>query len=450
MNYSAVKYILSYVLMIEGALLLFPFIVGVLYMEQKSVWYLLVAVICIVLGVLGTRHKPKNAMFYFKEGCLATAASWITLSIFGSLPLILTGEYPSYVDALFEIVSGFTTTGATVLSDVECLCHATLFWRAFTHWIGGMGVLVFLLMIIPMSGGSNMNLMRAESPGPSVGKLVPHLKSTAQILYVIYFGNQNASRQIFICAATHAREYMTAQLVMKQLEYYCAHYEDGSYNGTAYRDIFENTCFVIVPMVNPDGVSISQFGEEGLNREDLRQNLRAIYESDKNGGYTDEAYDTYLTRWKANGMGVDLNRNYSPGWESVTDRTAPSSGLYKGTQPGSEAESQALMNIVDGLSNPLLAISYHSYGSLVYWQYGQAEPLWSKNQQLAAHVEALTTYYQAGYSNEAGFSNWCVNVKGIPSVTIETGLVPTPLPLDQFELLWSQNKEMWAMLGTTY
>ena len=265
-------------------------------------------------------------------------------------------------------------------------------------------------------------------------------------LYVIYFGNQNASRQIFICAATHAREYMTAQLVMKQLEYYCAHYEDGSYNGTAYRDIFENTCFVIVPMVNPDGVSISQFGEEGLNREDLRQNLRAIYESDKNGGYTDEAYDTYLTRWKANGMGVDLNRNYSPGWESVTDRTAPSSGLYKGTQPGSEAESQALMNIVDGLSNPLLAISYHSYGSLVYWQYGQAEPLWSKNQQLAAHVEALTTYYQAGYSNEAGFSNWCVNVKGIPSVTIETGLVPTPLPLDQFELLWSQNKEMWAML----
>ena len=188
MNYSAVKYILSYVLMIEGALLLFPFIVGVLYMEQKSVWYLLVAVICIVLGVLGTRHKPKNAMFYFKEGCLATAASWIILSIFGSLPLILTGEYPSYVDALFEIVSGFTTTGATVLSDVECLCHATLFWRAFTHWIGGMGVLVFLLMIIPMSGGSNMNLMRAESPGPSVGKLVPHLKSTAQILYVIYFG----------------------------------------------------------------------------------------------------------------------------------------------------------------------------------------------------------------------------------------------------------------------
>ena len=269
-------------------------------------------------------------------------------------------------------------------------------------------------------------------------------------LYVVYFGNQNASRQIFICAATHAREYMTAQLVMKQLEYYCAHYEDGSYNGTAYRDIFENTCFVIVPMVNPDGVSISQFGEEGLNREDLRQNLRAIYESDQNGGYTDEAYDTYLTRWKANGMGVDLNRNYSPGWESVTDRTAPSSGLYKGTQPGSEAESQALMSLVDGLNSPLLAISYHSYGALVYWQYGQAEPLWSQNQQLAAHVEALTTYYQAGYSNEAGFSNWCVNVKKIPSVTVETGTVPAPLPLDQFELLWNQNKEMWAMLGTTY
>ena len=172
--------------MIEGALLLFPFIVGVLYMEQKSVWYLLVAVICIVLGVLGTHHKPKNAMFYFKEGCLATAASWITLSIFGSLPLILTGEYPSYVDALFEIVSGFTTTGATVLSDVECLCHATLFWRAFTHWIGGMGVLVFILTLLPLAGGYHMNLMKAESPGPSVGKLLPKVQSTAKILYKIY------------------------------------------------------------------------------------------------------------------------------------------------------------------------------------------------------------------------------------------------------------------------
>ena len=119
---------------------------------------------------------------------MATALSWIFMSAFGALPFYLTGEIPNYTNALFETISGFTTTGASILSDVEALTHCSLFWRSFTHWIGGMGVLVFLLAIIPMTGGSHMNLMRAESPGPSVGKLVPKVKSTARILYVIYFG----------------------------------------------------------------------------------------------------------------------------------------------------------------------------------------------------------------------------------------------------------------------
>lgn len=269
-------------------------------------------------------------------------------------------------------------------------------------------------------------------------------------LFVVYFGNRNASRQIFICAATHAREYMTAQLVMKQLEYYCAHYESGDYNGIPYRTIFGNTCFVLVPMVNPDGVSISQSGEAGLNRQDLREQLKAIYASDISGGFTDLDYDTYLVRWKANGAGVDLNRNYSPGWDSVTDRTAPSFGLYKGAFPGSEPESAALMALIDSLSNPLLAVSYHSYGDLVYWQYGQPEPLWTANSNLAAHISNLTGHSPAGYSNEAGFSNWCVIERGIPSVTVETGTVPCPLPLDQFADLWERHRDMWAMLGTVY
>ncbi|MGN0413546.1 MAG: TrkH family potassium uptake protein, partial [Lachnospiraceae bacterium] len=132
--------------------------------------------------------KPKNFLFYLKDGCVATALSWIFMSAFGALPFYLTGEIPNYTNALFETISGFTTTGASILSDVEALTHCSLFWRSFTHWIGGMGVLVFLLAIIPMTGGSHMNLMRAESPGPSVGKLVPKVKSTARILYVIYFG----------------------------------------------------------------------------------------------------------------------------------------------------------------------------------------------------------------------------------------------------------------------
>ena len=126
-------------------------------------------------------------MFYLKEGCVATALSWIVLSVFGAMPFYLTGEIPSMTDALFETISGFTTTGASILSDVEALSKTTLFWRSFTHWIGGMGVLVFLLAVIQMTGGSNINLMKAESPGPSVGKLVPKMKHTARILYGIYF-----------------------------------------------------------------------------------------------------------------------------------------------------------------------------------------------------------------------------------------------------------------------
>ncbi len=269
-------------------------------------------------------------------------------------------------------------------------------------------------------------------------------------IFAVYFGNRNASRQIFICAATHGREYMTAQLVMKQLEYYCANYETGSYNSISYRDIFENTCFVVVPMVNPDGVSVSQFGEDGLNRPDLKEHLRAVYESDKIGQFTNLDYAAYLTQWKANGVGVDLNRNYSPGWESVADRPVPSSSLYKGAAPGSEPESQTLMNLINSLSNPLLAISYHSYGDLVYWQYGQPEPLRTLNSNLATHISNITGYTMAGYSNEAGFSNWCVLEKGIPSVTIETGSVPTPLPLDQFVPIWDRNREIWSILGTLY
>lgn len=175
MNLGMIRYILGQVLKLEGAVLLIPFFVGLIYGETQAWYYLLTFGLCLVCGVLMTLKKPKNNIFYLKEGCFATASSWILLSIFGCLPFFLSKEIPSFTDALFETVSGFTTTGASILSDVESLAHCTLFWRSFTHWIGGMGVLVFLLAIIPMGGGSHINLMRAESPGPSVGKLVPKL-----------------------------------------------------------------------------------------------------------------------------------------------------------------------------------------------------------------------------------------------------------------------------------
>ena len=188
MNGGMIRFILGSVLKVESVLLLFPCIVTVFYRESAGYWFLLTAVLSFVIGYLMVRKKPANTVFYLKEGCVTTALSWIMISLVGCLPFYLSGEIPAFTDALFETISGFTTTGASILSDVECLSQSILFWRSFSHWIGGMGVLVFLLAIIPLSGGSHMNLMRAESPGPSVGKLVPKVRATARILYLIYFG----------------------------------------------------------------------------------------------------------------------------------------------------------------------------------------------------------------------------------------------------------------------
>lgn len=186
MNRSIIRYILGCVLKIEAAFMLLPCIVAIVYREKQGFAFLIVGLISFLFGTVMTHKKAKSFVFYLKEGCVATALSWIFMSFFGCLPFILTGEIPSVTDALFETVSGFTTTGASILNDVEALSHCSLMWRSFTHWIGGMGVLVFLLAIIPLGGGSRINLMRAESPGPSVGKLVPKVKYTARILYVIY------------------------------------------------------------------------------------------------------------------------------------------------------------------------------------------------------------------------------------------------------------------------
>ena len=188
MNGAMIVYILGQVLRIEGLLLLPSFFVGLIYKEQEGWMYLAMAAVCLVIGTLITLRKPKNTTIYLKEGCVSTALCWIVLSAFGALPFVLTGEIPSFTDAMFETVSGFTTTGSSILTDVEAMSYTSLFWRSFTHWIGGMGVLVFLLAVLPMAGGSQFNLMKAESPGPSVGKLVPKVGATARLLYIIYFG----------------------------------------------------------------------------------------------------------------------------------------------------------------------------------------------------------------------------------------------------------------------
>lgn len=187
MNFSIVKYIIGYVLAFEAAFMALPCIVAVIYQEREGWSFVITAAICLLLGLLLLRRKPENRVFYVKEGFVTVALSWIVLSVMGSIPFLLTGSMTNPVDALFETVSGFTTTGASILADVEALSRSVMFWRSFTHWIGGMGVLVFLLSLFHVKGdGSHINLMRAESPGPSVSKLVPTVQSTAKILYIIY------------------------------------------------------------------------------------------------------------------------------------------------------------------------------------------------------------------------------------------------------------------------
>ena len=186
MNRRIILYTLGIVCRAEAGLMLLPALCGLIYGESEGLAYIFVAAISFLIGAVLKSLKPEDHIFYLKEGCLAVALAWIGMSCIGALPYVITGAIPYYPNALFETVSGFTTTGASILSDVEALSHASLLWRSFTHWVGGMGVLVFVLAIVPLSGGSNINLMKAESPGPSVGKLMPHLKQTAMTLYLIY------------------------------------------------------------------------------------------------------------------------------------------------------------------------------------------------------------------------------------------------------------------------
>lgn len=187
MNYSMIVYIIGWIFIVEAALMSPSLIVALIYKEKSGFAFVASIALCLLFGFLCSRKRPKNNVFYTREGFVTVALSWICMSIMGATPFVLSGSIPNVIDAIFETVSGFTTTGASILPAVEGLPNCVLFWRSFTHWIGGMGVLVFLLSLLPLTGGGyHMSLMKAESPGPSVSKLVPTVRSTAKILYGIY------------------------------------------------------------------------------------------------------------------------------------------------------------------------------------------------------------------------------------------------------------------------
>ena len=200
MNYRMVAFVLGRIFAIEACLMLFPLICGMLYGE----WYLLPAfllpaALLAVLGFITSRKTPKNTTIFARDGLAIVALVWVLMSAFGALPFVISGEIPSFIDAFFETVSGFTTTGSTILTDVEALSHGTLFWRSFSHWVGGMGVLVFAMAVLPMTDGRAMHLMRAEVPGPTCGKISSKLSDSAKILYAIYLA-MTVIETVMLCA----------------------------------------------------------------------------------------------------------------------------------------------------------------------------------------------------------------------------------------------------------
>ena len=185
MNYQMIKFVIGRILLTEAALMTLPMVTGLVYGESP-VPFLLTMVLLGAVGFLLGLRKPKQTALYARDGFAVVSLAWIALSVFGALPFVISGDIPHFVDAFFETVSGFTTTGATVLSDVEVMSRGCMMWRCFTHWIGGMGVLVFVMAILPMTDGHGMHLMRAEVPGPTSGKLVSRMSDSAKILYGIY------------------------------------------------------------------------------------------------------------------------------------------------------------------------------------------------------------------------------------------------------------------------
>ncbi len=189
MNRKMVFYTVGHIALAEAALLLLPALVALIYLEKSGISFLITAALSLAVGMIFILFfKPQSRLIYAKEGFAIVAYAWLMMSAVGALPFVLGGAIPSYVDAFFETVSGFTTTGASILRNVEALDKCMLFWRSFTHWIGGMGVLVLVTAVVPNIADRSLNILKAEMPGPTVGKLVPRSRDTAKILYFIYFG----------------------------------------------------------------------------------------------------------------------------------------------------------------------------------------------------------------------------------------------------------------------
>lgn len=263
-------------------------------------------------------------------------------------------------------------------------------------------------------------------------------------IYEIVIGNVQAPKHVLLQGAIHGREYMTPLLMMSQIELALAAYDAGTYNGMALSDMFQQTALHFVPMTNPDGVSISQFGMDSIRSDFVRQEVLASYARDIEWGKTTAPLEQYLPYWKSNGMGVDLNQNFPAYWEEMLlPTTAGSYANYKGTAPLSEPESQALAAL-SSQRNWDATISYHSMGNIIYWDTDNNQSA-EGSLALAQHISQITGYRVDNSRGKGGYKDWMqVNGQTAPSITMEVGSVSCPMPLSQFEPVWNQNKAVWA------
>ena len=255
-------------------------------------------------------------------------------------------------------------------------------------------------------------------------------------------GDEKAERHLMIQASIHGREYMNTQVAMRQLELFLRNYESGSYRNMTYEELLQGLCVHVIPMANPDGVTISQYGIEGIHDEECRQILEQCREAD--GADSRDSRD-YWKNWKANARGVDLNRNFDVGWQEFQGSLHPSSERYKGDVPASEAETQAILSIPERY--PVVGcIAYHSSGSLVYWDYGSQGQVYLEDQKLAQTVSEITGYEAhstvSDGTDAAGCSDYFVLKLGIAAVTVENGTGVCPLDSEEFPVIMERNEKL--------
>ena len=272
-------------------------------------------------------------------------------------------------------------------------------------------------------------------------------------IHEVILGNSNSEKHVLIHAGIHGREYLTSLLVMKQIEYYLNNYENKEYCGIKYRELFNSVAFHLIPMVNPDGITISQIGIKGIRSKELKDSIYECYYNDLNSRYTCDRFKNYLKKWKANARGVDLNRNFDAAWNEINQSKKCSFKNYKGKYPNSEPESKALVNLVDKY-NFIYTVSYHSSGNLIYWDY-KGSLVKNECSELADLIACVTGYTKEKSDSEysevvpGGFKDWASSKPNnpIPSITIEVGLGTCPLKISEFKYIWNANYKVLAAIA---